>query len=261
MFTYINYRMRVTIADGRTLVGTFLAFDKHMNLVLADTEEYRKVKTKKGGGVGMSEEREEKRTLGLVLLRGELVVSLSVDGPPPPEDDLRTVLGGPGLGRAAGRGLPTAPLGAPPLGLGGPVRGVGGPGAGVMQAPPQAFGRGAPVPPPGMPASRRRRRRRRGASRRGATERGPRKKVRRRHADDVGYYGEHASFAMGGVRPAPSPVLQPTTPDRRLPPARKRCFPGATAQGRGDRRRGRERGAAVYRARRRNWQLRSLRKP
>ena len=138
MLTYINYRMRVTIADGRTLVGTFLAFDKHMNLVLADTEEYRKVKTKKGGGVGMSEEREEKRTLGLVLLRGELVVSLSVDGPPPPEDDLRTVLGGPGLGRAAGRGLPTAPLGAPPLGLGGPVRGVGGPGAGVMQAPPQA---------------------------------------------------------------------------------------------------------------------------
>ena len=119
MLTYINYRMRVTIADGRTLVGTFLAFDKHMNLVLADTEEYRKVKTKKGGGVGMSEEREEKRTLGLVLLRGELVVSLSVDGPPPPEDDLRTVLGGPG--------------------------------AGVMQAPPQAFGRGAPVPPPGMP--------------------------------------------------------------------------------------------------------------
>ncbi|KAH8095430.1 ubiquitin protein ligase [Aureococcus anophagefferens] len=88
MLSYINYRMRVTIADSRTLVGTFLAFDKHMNLVLADCEEYRKIKAKKGT-VGISEEREEKRTLGLVLLRGEMVVSLSVEGPPPPEDDLR----------------------------------------------------------------------------------------------------------------------------------------------------------------------------
>ena len=64
-----------------------------------------------------------------------MVVSLSVDGPPPPEDDLRTVVGGPGLGRAAGRGLPTASLGAPALGLGGPVRGIGGPGGAIMQPP------------------------------------------------------------------------------------------------------------------------------
>lgn len=149
MLTYINYRMRVTIADSRTLVGTFMAFDKHMNLVLADCEEYRKIKAKKGA-VGVTEEREEKRMLGLVLLRGEMVVSLSVDGPPPPEDDLRAVMGGPGMGRAAGRGLPTAgPGGQAPLGLsGGAVRGVGGPGASVMQPPSQAFGRGAP---PGMP--------------------------------------------------------------------------------------------------------------
>ena len=157
MLQYINYRMRVTIADSRTLVGTFLAFDKHMNLVLADCEEYRKIKAKKGA-VGISEEREEKRTLGLVLLRGEMVVSLSVDGPPPPDDDLRAVVGGPGMGRAAGRGLPTAALGAAPMGLGGPVRGIGGPGASVMaaQAPGQAYGRGMPpgmapgmAPPPG----------------------------------------------------------------------------------------------------------------
>ena len=44
---WINYRVRVTIQDSRCLVGTLIAFDKHMNLVLADTEEYRMIKAKK----------------------------------------------------------------------------------------------------------------------------------------------------------------------------------------------------------------------
>ena len=80
MLAYVNYRMRVTIADGRQIVGRFMAFDRHMNLVLSDAEEFRKLPPKKGLS---EEERQTRRVLGFVLLRGEEVVSLTVEGPPP----------------------------------------------------------------------------------------------------------------------------------------------------------------------------------
>ena len=151
MLNYINFRMRITIQDGRQLVGRFMAFDKHMNVVLGDAEVFRKLPAKKG-----SEEREERRVLGLVILRGEEVVSMTVEGPPPTtEAKLRTsavgATGGPGVGRSAGRGMPAAMMGQAPVGLAGPVRGVGGPGMGVMQ--PRAQMSGAPMAyggPPGM---------------------------------------------------------------------------------------------------------------
>ncbi|KAG8462694.1 hypothetical protein KFE25_004670 [Diacronema lutheri] len=152
MLMLINYRMRVTLHDARMLVGRFLAFDKHMNLVLGDCEEWRYIVPK-----GSKEEREERRTLGLTLVRGECVVSLSVEGPPPKDDTrikaVEKPQGGPGTAAAAGRGVPPPAPGAAPLGLAGPARGVGGPSAAQMaprpavSAAPISYG----VPPPAPP--------------------------------------------------------------------------------------------------------------
>jgi small nuclear ribonucleoprotein B and B' len=150
----VEHRLRVTLHDGRSIVGTFLAFDKHLNLVLSEAEEFRILK-KKGA---LLEERTEKRNLGLVLIRGENVISMAVEGPPPPTAP-KAAPGGPGQARGVGRGMlmpqqPQAPVGVmPPVGLGAaPVYGVGGmppppppPGA----YPPPGMGRGMPPRPPG----------------------------------------------------------------------------------------------------------------
>eukprot|EP01039_Chlorochromonas_danica_P002504 gene2504-2742_t len=159
MLRYINYKMRITLQDSRVLVGVFMAFDRHMNIVLGDTQEFRKIRTKKTSG--LSEEREEKRALGLIILRGDSVVSMTIEGPPPPDMDEKATPGGPGavkMGAARGLPVPPMPAGVAPMGLAGPVRGIGGPGMGIMQPPlqvaaqAQGFPRGMPPPPPsGLP--------------------------------------------------------------------------------------------------------------
>ncbi|KAK4048085.1 Small nuclear ribonucleoprotein-associated protein B [Microbotryomycetes sp. JL201] len=155
MAAIIGYRIRVTLNDSRALVGHMLAFDKHMNLVISDCEEFRRVKAKKGAkakaskAAGANEDDDEddesatdeemKRVLGLVIVRGETIVTLTVEGPPPVQDDgARPPLGaGPGFGAPAGRGMGLAP----------PTMQVGDPPA-KRQAP-QNFA--PPQPPPGMP--------------------------------------------------------------------------------------------------------------
>lgn len=135
MLGLINWRLKVTINDGRAFIGQMLAFDKHMNLVLADCEEFRHVRPKKKPGESESgPEQEMKRSLGLVILRGETVVSISVEGPPPVQDEdkknavcvrppihgrspsqslsfsrVSQLPGGPGRGMPAGRGMGMVP--------------------------------------------------------------------------------------------------------------------------------------------------------
>lgn len=150
-------------------MGQLLAFDTHMNLVLADCEEWRTLKTKTSTGtskifsscwleehgpinvflsisssVTAAEERQEKRFLGLTLLRGENVVSIQIQAPPPSEGKTKAqAAAGPGVARSAGRGL------GAPRGLSGPVSGVGGPSSNAMQ--PTGIASSAPQQPSGMP--------------------------------------------------------------------------------------------------------------
>jgi len=157
LLRYVEHRLRVTLSDSRIITGTFLAFDKHLNLVLSDAEEFRTLRGGKSNRSNIVEERQEKRTLGLIILRGENVVSIAVEGPPPSSGGgVRTGPGGPGVAVGAGRGVPppTVGTGVAPMGLGAaPMQGIGGPGANVMGGvpPPPGMGRGMPPgPPPGM---------------------------------------------------------------------------------------------------------------
>ena len=162
MLAFINARVRVTIVDGRHIVGRFLAFDRHMNLVLADAEEFRRLKKKKSDSNNIDESlngEDVRRVLGFVLLRGEEVVSLAVEGPPVRVKKIKPQYAADGIGggsiplgagvaRPAGRGAPmpgmmpssgaAAAVGQPPAG--------GGPPPGMMMPPP-GFRPGMGPPP------------------------------------------------------------------------------------------------------------------
>ena len=67
------------------LVGTFLAFDKHLNVILSECEEFR-VRRKGLSNFVICElgnvDVEIKRTLGMIIVRGDNIISLSAEAPP-----------------------------------------------------------------------------------------------------------------------------------------------------------------------------------
>ncbi|ESL07306.1 small nuclear ribonucleoprotein [Trypanosoma rangeli SC58] len=75
MLHNINRTLQITLDDARELTGKLLVYDRHMNVVLGDVTESR-AETKKMKEAGIS----PKRSLGLVLLRGEHVISVTVLG-------------------------------------------------------------------------------------------------------------------------------------------------------------------------------------
>lgn len=150
----LNHYLRVTIQDDRTFVGKMIAFDRHLNIVLSDCEEFRKVKSI---GKTSDPEMEERRALGLTLLRGEVILTLKVVASTSSNDKkfaggFGGLYGGPGMARGVGRGIPLASTKAAPInsvvGLTAPVRGIGAPMSTAMN--PQVVGRGV-IPPPSMP--------------------------------------------------------------------------------------------------------------
>ena len=154
MLAFINSRVRVTIVDGRHIVGRFLAFDRHMNLVLADAEEFRRLKKKKSDNNDDNESlngEDVRRVLGFVLLRGEEVVSLAIEGPPVRVKKIKPLQA---AADGGGGGIPLGAGVARPAGRGAPMPGMMMPSSGAAAAVGQPLAGGPPpgmmMPPPGF---------------------------------------------------------------------------------------------------------------
>jgi small nuclear ribonucleoprotein B and B' len=74
---YINHRAKVSCRDGRWIEGTVLAADSNTNTVLDDAEEFRSTKAET-----------RRRTLGLVVVRGDFIVDVEILSKPTPRTKL-----------------------------------------------------------------------------------------------------------------------------------------------------------------------------
>ncbi|OAD79409.1 hypothetical protein PHYBLDRAFT_139438 [Phycomyces blakesleeanus NRRL 1555(-)] len=62
--TYLNFKTRIQISDGRTFIGVFMCVDKDKNIILAHAEEFR---------------GDEKRLVGLVMIPGKHLVKVEAE--------------------------------------------------------------------------------------------------------------------------------------------------------------------------------------
>lgn len=103
MSDLINYRIKISTIDNRSYIGTLLAFDKHLNLVLSDTIESRITKKsyselKKSNNPTEIKPTLDKRSLGLIILRGDQIVSLVIESAPLTSVGSRLGVGNKGTG-------------------------------------------------------------------------------------------------------------------------------------------------------------------
>eukprot|EP00667_Euglena_gracilis_P026487 EG_transcript_31945 len=80
MRSYLNERMRLEVADGRTFIGTVICVDKLRNVILRDCTEYSRRPLQLQGG---DKPWESTRYLGLALVPGQHITRFQVSVRPP----------------------------------------------------------------------------------------------------------------------------------------------------------------------------------
>ncbi len=73
MQDYLQRTLCVSLSDGRLMVGRFVAFDPHLNVVLHHAVEYPAGSNAADAISGKLAKSEQKREVGLVMIRGEHV--------------------------------------------------------------------------------------------------------------------------------------------------------------------------------------------
>lgn len=75
--SWLNQLLRITMTDGRVLIGMFFCTDRDANIILGACSEYLPEEMDIDGIT--VKEIEEPRLLGLVMVPGKHIVNISVD--------------------------------------------------------------------------------------------------------------------------------------------------------------------------------------